>query len=51
MCQLRTTGEGIQDDSDNAGPDDSEEQFDHYVPISGSDDSTLTHIKSIWGRY
>ncbi|KAG2059512.1 hypothetical protein BDR06DRAFT_874498 [Suillus hirtellus] len=43
---LRTTGEGLQDD--NLGDEPDEEHFNHYVPTSGPDDSTPTHIKSIW---
>ncbi|KAG1859624.1 hypothetical protein F4604DRAFT_1588908, partial [Suillus subluteus] len=44
-CQLRTTGEGVQDDP---GYEPDEEHFDHYVPMSGPDDLTPKHIKSIW---
>ncbi|KAG2137186.1 hypothetical protein BD769DRAFT_1664084 [Suillus cothurnatus] len=43
--QLRTTGEGVQDDP---GYEPDEEHFDHYIPMSGPDDSTPKHIKSIW---
>ncbi|KAG1848902.1 hypothetical protein F4604DRAFT_1687605 [Suillus subluteus] len=43
--RLRTTGEGIQDDP---GYEPDKEHFDHYVLMSGPDDSTLKHIKSIW---
>ncbi|KAG1851383.1 hypothetical protein F4604DRAFT_1934057 [Suillus subluteus] len=42
---LRTAGEGIQDDP---GYEPDKEHFDHYVPMSGPDDSTPKHIKSIW---
>ncbi|KAG1727285.1 uncharacterized protein EDB91DRAFT_1253976 [Suillus paluster] len=44
--QLRATGEGLQDD--NSGDERDEEHFNHYVPLSGLDDSTPMHIKSIW---
>ncbi|KAG2063261.1 hypothetical protein BDR04DRAFT_1194775 [Suillus decipiens] len=44
-CRLRATGEGLQDD--NLGDEPDEEHFNHYVPMSGPDDSTPTQIRSI----
>ncbi|KAG2058394.1 hypothetical protein BDR06DRAFT_876699, partial [Suillus hirtellus] len=43
---LRTTGEGVNDDTD--GNESDNEYFDCYVPACGPDDTTTSRARSIW---